>query len=345
MKTPAISFNGKVKFVFPFLIIASSIFVSQLVLQHPELAIGITLDLCFIAPLVYWLVIRKTSIPKLTVVPFFIGGIVVASLILPKTSQKPLDWIITYVVPLVETTVLSVIVYKAYRISRTIRTHKASTTDYYQLLQESARTVLGKSRFTEVFVTEIALITYSLFIWKKPQQRSGQYTYYKESGSTAVFGVIIFLVFTETFIVHLLLQQWNPTVVWILTIGSCYGSLQLFAHLKALKRRYSTISDEHLYLTYGLFGNMEVEIAKIDRIELSSNTIENSNYKVEKLALLKDLEEHNVIIYFKERVPLHGAYGKIKTCDVLLLQIDNKQEFVAALTEKLHPTPTDLLNG
>jgi hypothetical protein len=54
-----------------------------------------------------------------------------------------------------------------------------------------------------------------------------------------------------------------------------------------------------------------------------------------KLALLKDLEKHNVAVYLKEPVTVIKAFGLKKTGKVLLISIDKPQDFVAALHRKM----------
>ena len=335
MNNQTIKINTSFKYLLPFIIIISSISISKLLVINPDLAIGITYDLTILSPLIYLLLIRKTSIPKITTLPFFIGGILIASLILPNHLKTHLNFIITYIVPIIETSVISIIIYKAYRISKIFKSTSTSSTDFYSLVKKSAVQVLGDSRFTKVFVTEIAMIAYSIFIWKKVNPNKYQFTTYKESGNISFFGAVIFIIITETFIVHILFHNWNETFIWILTIGSLYGGLQIFSHIKSLKRRFSEIKNDQIILKYGLFGDVEIEISSVKSIELTSNDVDNELYKVQKLALLKDFESHNIAIYFNENIEIKGAYGKVKSCNVILTQIDDKHRFIDEINKKL----------
>lgn len=336
MNTRAIKINPYFKYLLPLLIITSSTLLSKLVVLNPDLAIGITYDLTILSPLIYLFLIRKTSIPKITTLPFFIGGIVIASLILPNHLKSHLNFIITYIVPIIETSVISIIIYKCYRISKIFKSTSATSTDFYSLVMKSAIQVLGDSKFTKVFVTEITMIAYSIFIWKKVHPNEYQFTSYKENGNISFFGAVIFIIITETFIVHMLFHTWNETFIWILTIGSLYGGLQIFSHIKSLKRRFSEIKNDQLILKYGLFGDVEIDISSIKSIELTSNEVDNKLYKVEKMALLKDFESHNIAIYFNENIEIKGAYGRVKSCNVILTQIDDKQRFIDEITGKLN---------
>ena len=72
-----------------FLILSVIVLANSSIFQlHPkELSIGITFDLILVIPAIYFLLIRKREIPKITTVPFFIAGIVIASFIIPKDFQ------------------------------------------------------------------------------------------------------------------------------------------------------------------------------------------------------------------------------------------------------------------
>lgn len=71
-----------------------------------ELSLGITIDLVCIIPFVYFLLIRKKEVPKITVVSLFFICVVSASCMLPESQQGLLSQIKTYISPIVEVAVL-----------------------------------------------------------------------------------------------------------------------------------------------------------------------------------------------------------------------------------------------
>jgi len=80
-------------------------------LNSEKIAIGITFDLLLIIPLIYYLLIRKTNIPKMTIIPFLILGVVICSIILPQENQYYLSQFKTCVLPLIELSILSYVIY------------------------------------------------------------------------------------------------------------------------------------------------------------------------------------------------------------------------------------------
>lgn len=95
-------------FGIPVLIMISMVLLtkSPAFLNHTnKLSVAITADLLLIVPFIYFLLIRKTAIPKTTVVPFVILGVVICSFIIPKENQDYLNLFKSYILPVIELTV------------------------------------------------------------------------------------------------------------------------------------------------------------------------------------------------------------------------------------------------
>ncbi len=317
------------------LLVSALLALSPLLQTHPELAIGITYDLTLTAPLVYFFLIRKKAVPNISVLSFFTIGLVLATLLLPEEQQFHLGLVKTYFLPLVELAVFATIAHQVYRARKAFRAHHSSDRDTYDLLKMSTLEVIGSKKVARIFATEMAMFYYGLFAWKKPKPASNEFTSYQNSGVLALMGVIIFILLIETTALHILLIRWNGIITWILTLTSVYTALQLFAHSKALRQRHSQIEDGKLKLRYGLFGDTEIPLHEIEKIEATWQNVEAGDLKVEKLALLRELEAHNLAIYFKNPQKLERVYGFTKECDVLLLHIDQKEAFREALNDKI----------
>ncbi|WP_340074602.1 hypothetical protein [Leptobacterium sp. I13] len=317
-------------YTLPFLVIITAIglAISPLIKTHPDIAIGITYDLTITAPLLYFLIIRKKPIPKITVVPVFVLGLILATFLLPESQQQHVAIIKTYLLPIIELLVILIILHKVYKGIKAYKHNAQGDTDFLTTLKNSTNEVLKNPKIAEIATAEIAMIYYGLFLWKKKKPKENEFTIYKESGITAIFLAIVSIIGIETYVFHILIMKWNNIAAWILTGTSIYAALQLLGHLKAIHHRYSSITSDQIYLKYGLFGNARINIDDIDRIELLSNDIREKDLKVEKLAILKDMEPHNIAIYFSKRQKITKIYGIKKECDILLFQIDDKNKFI-----------------
>lgn len=337
MNLSTLNRRSLIAFGVPVTLILSIIFLTQTALfqaHSKELSIGLTFDLTLVIPFVYFLLIRKQNIPKITVVPFFIIGIVVASFVLPNEGQFYLSQIKQWLLPAVEITIFSIIVYKVRQLRKTFHQESSVNQDFFSAFKLAAEQVLPK-KIIGPFATEIAVIYYGFIRWKKHKIQENEFTYHKESGSLALIYVIIFLIFVEATAIHLVLDRWSSLAAWILTILSLYSALQVFGFARAMNKRPIAIEDNQLLLRYGLFSESTIDLENIANVQVSTAEIE-LNDTTRKLSPLGELESHNVVIELNEETTLSGLYGKKSRYKTIVLHVDEKEEFVQALTEKLN---------
>jgi len=298
-----------------------------------QLSTAVTIDFVLTIPLVYFFLIRKHSIPKITMLPVFVLGTVIASFILPKDQQEYLTLAKNWLLPVVELTVISILIWKVRKLIQQFKIEKNTTLDFYDAVKQAAKEILPK-QVASIFATEVAMIAYSIFKWKKPKLSGIHFTNYKDNGIIALLGIIMFLVIVETFVIHLLLTRWSPTAAWVLSILSIYTGFQILGHLKALLYRSITIVGATLYLRNGILGDVKVDMGNIEKVECTNVVVENEYKEVRNLSLLRDLEGHNIALHFKEAVILEQAYGFSKKADVLLLHIDDPKHFSDVVSGK-----------
>ncbi|MDY8135066.1 hypothetical protein [Aquimarina sp. 2201CG5-10] len=315
-------------FGIPLLIIASMILITQskIFATNPNtLSIGITIDLLFTAPLVYFLLIRKKKIPKTTIVPLFVLGIIITSFIIPKENQSLLNWVKTWVFPLVEIGVATFIFYKVRQTLKLYKNHSNQQADFFTALQNTCKEILPK-RIATLLAMELAVFYYGFISWKKRITTKNEFTYHKNSGTIGLFIALIGIIGIETYVLHILLAKWSIIAAWIASGLSIYSGIQILGFLKSITKRPISIENEKLYLRYGILSETTIDISAIQSIELSSKDIELTA-ETRKLSPLGDLESHNTIITLKEENTLNGLYGIKKTYKQLALFIDNKEEF------------------
>ncbi|AUP78086.1 hypothetical protein [Flavivirga eckloniae] len=315
-------------FGIPLLIIGLMVLIakSSVFQSNPtSLAIGITCDLLLTVPLVYFLLIRKTNIPKTTIVPFIIFGMIVCSLILPSENQYYLNLFKTWVFPLMELSILAFIIYNVRKGIKRFKHEKTASFDFFTTLKKTCYNILPKPVVIP-FVTEIAVFYYGFIYWKKRELSSNEFSYHKNSGTPTLLIAIILIVAIETFVLHALLVKWSNIAAWILTCLSIYSGIQIFGFLKSMTKRPISIENNKLYLRYGIMTECTIAIENIDSIELSSKDLEKDK-AVQRLSFLGELESHNVIIKLKTEQTLIGLYGIKRKFKVLALYIDNKNEF------------------
>lgn len=294
---------------------------------HTEvMAMAITYDLCLTAPLLYLFLIRKKPLPKLTAVPVFILGVVLASYLLPEAHQYHLDIVRGTMVPLVESLVLIYLVVKARKLLKAIRLEKGRTADFMDALRKVTKESLPQ-KLAGIFVTEVTMFYYAFFSWKKSKVHADQYTYHKKSGTAGLLSVFIFLIIVETFAVHLLLEQWSTVAAWVLTALSIYTIVQIVAIIRSMKRRPIVLTANALYVRYGLLADACIplsQISEVRKIKKGSPLTAGAR----KLSPLGELEGYNLVIELKEDMKLNGMYGFKRSFSALFLHVDHPDELL-----------------
>ncbi|PKV48458.1 hypothetical protein ATE84_0457 [Aquimarina sp. MAR_2010_214] len=328
--------SNLVVFGVPLLLILTVILItkSQMFATNTSaLSIGITLDLLFTIPIVYFILIKKKNIPKTTVVPFFILGMVIASYIIPQEHQSTLNWAKNWIFPFVE---LSVGLFVFYKFRQTIKRYKANAKqelDFFSALKETCSEIApGK---IAIFLTmELAVLYYGFISWKKRILAENEFTYHKNSGTISLLAALIVIIGVETYVLHILLLKWSAIAAWIASILSVYSSIQIFGFLKSITKRPVTIEGDILHLRYGILSETTINISSIASIEMTNKEIEFDT-KTIKLSPLGELESHNMLITLKQENIFSGLYGMKKTYKTIAFFIDDKEKFTSLIKEKL----------
>jgi hypothetical protein len=298
-----------------------------------NLSYAITLDLILTVPIVYFLLIRKTEIPKGTAVTFLILGVVIASYIIPKEHQTIISFAKQFLIPVIELSIFTLVVFKIRKMYKSFQGAKENAPDFMETLRIAVAEILPK-KVVEPFVMEIAMIYYCFFTWTKPIFPNNAFTYHKRSDLALIFGVFIGLILVETFAFHILVERWSPVVAWIGTSLSLYSMIQIIGIIKSASRRPIILKNEKVILRFGMMSETEVTYDDIERVELSQRTISN-NPLAKKLGT--ELTSHNVVIYLKKENTLHGLFGIKNNFNILSLFVDDQKRFKEEIDQRISP--------
>jgi hypothetical protein len=295
---------------------------------------AILIDILVVAPLIYFLAIRKSAISKWTVLRVFVLGLVVAGLILNAQSNTFLHLLETWVYPLMEGALIIFIVRKFYIANQKAKEANIAAPDFLTHCRAVMSEVLGNQKLGNIISSEIAVMYYAFSIGKnKKLDNVNRFTSYKENGIAIVLWVILFIFLIETSGVHFLVRIWNHTFAWVLTGLSLYTCIQLFGHIRAIKARPININNDSLEIHNGLAGDAIIQFDNIEKFELSKKIPEGR--KAIKIALLRNFENHNVVIYLKAPIRVTKIFGIQKNSDTILFYVDRSSDFEKALTLRM----------
>ncbi|MEM9549208.1 MAG: hypothetical protein AAGA77_24690 [Bacteroidota bacterium] len=302
--------------------------------QSSSLSLPLVLDLLGTFPLIYFLIIRKTRIPNVTVIPMIILGMLVGYAVLPEDQHYPLDVFKDFILPILELFILSFVLFKVYGAVKLYKSKKTSGVDFYDVLKETCHEIVPE-RLADLLISEISVIYYGFFNWKSPVLSENEFSYHKRSGSPSLFGALIFIVMVETIAVHVVLMKWSPLAALILSILSVYTGLQLLGFGRSLSKRPIYIEGDKLILRYGMMNESTIAICDIESVELSRKALKYDD-EVRKFSILGDLESHNVVIKCKRPQQMRGIYGMNRSFRTLALHVDEKERFAVKLTFEIN---------
>lgn len=305
---------------------------SSLLQKHPDIAIGITLDLVVTMPLVYFICIRKQKVSKLTIVPVAVGGLFISGLILPESGLYTFHFLKQWVFPLVELFVITVLFFKIRKSIWTYRKFKNTSPDFMTVLRSVTAELIGSKILAALFITEISVVYYALFSWGKPKLNENQFSVHRTSGAVSLFLSLLMVIGIETTVVHILLAKWSVFFAWLLTGTSIYLGLQFIAHIKALKQRPIIIEDGLLKIRNGIFGETEVPLQHIEELQQYTKDMEKGE-GIQSTALLDGLEPINMKLKTSHNETLLKPYGIRKLYKKLYFYVDNPSKFLGQISQ------------
>lgn len=317
-------------FTIPFLLIISLVLLIQSTYfsKSPDLlANAVTIDILLIIPLIYFLIIRKRDIPKITVLSMFILGLVILSYTLPEENQQLLELIKTYFLPILELGILSLVIYKVVQLTKSYKSQDKSSQDFYSILKEATQEVFPQ-KVASVLVTEITVVYYGFIKWKSHKLKENEFTYHKKNALISITAGLTLVIVGETVGLHSWLVKWNPTVGWIITFISAYTALQFFALTKSILYRPIAIDEANkmIHLKYGNFTDLSLHIDQIKSIELNNKDLPEDK-SVLPFSPLGTIGEHNMIIRFKDELKFSGIYGIKRKAKAISIFVDDKERF------------------
>ncbi len=298
--------------------------------ELPSLNAALVVDLLLTVPLVYLIMIWKTEVPKITVVPLSVVSLILGYRFLPQNAHTYLDVYQDFIHPFLEFGVLTFVVLKARRFILRMKQHEEVKVDFFDAIQKVSSDLIPK-KVAPFLATEIAVFYYAFFSRKKPLPTNA-YTIHKNSGSLALLGAVIFLILVETSVIHLLLARWNDTVAWVLTILSIYTGLQMLGIARSIPARPVVIEDDALLIRYGIAGSVRIPFHLITSVQSMETDLEEGMLKS---GLLAQLEPHNILIEVSESLEYQRLYGMRKSFRRMAFFVDDKSGFITNLEERL----------
>ncbi|ADB41591.1 hypothetical protein [Spirosoma linguale] len=300
--------------------------------RHPvAVSLGVVFDLVFVTTgLFYWLVAKPLRLPRSRSILIAVLMLRLASFILPKGDFLPNQF---WPVLLILTEVM-VLILAGLRIRTIVQTYRRLRphADKETALQGSLAAVFGH-KVAAIIMGEGLTLYYVLMGWRLTQDvlpGSTALTTHRQSGQIALVVSLLIVGLIETVGVHVLLNRWNPSVAFWVTLTSVYGLLFFIADMIATVKRPSYLTDTHLHLRLGVRWRAIVPrsaIANVRRIH---------EKPVKQSGQLNGafLTAPTILLTFSEPICFDGPYGLKKQISQFSFCVDNPDSFVQLLRER-----------
>ena len=301
---------------------------------------ALSLDLLLTLPLIYLAIIWKSDIPKTTVVPIVIIGLIVGYQIIPTSEQFILDGFKQWILPVIEIAIFAFVIFKIRSISKSLGKKSETIRDTYDLIRSTVSEIIP-GRVGVMVSAEIAVMYYGFINWKTYAIGPNEFSYHKRSGSPSLFYALLMIIAVETFALHVVVIKWSVVAAWILTVLSVYSAFQIFGIARSFSKRPIVIDEGELYLKYGILAELKIRIEDITEVELSRRFTGEDKH-VQRISPLGELEAFNTILYLKQNYIIHGMYGFKKDVKTLLLHVDEKEHFKSSIEKLINSDSKDL---
>ncbi len=293
---------------------------SQLVTSSDLLATAVAIDLVVTLPVIYLLLIRKSSVPKTTVVPVFVACTLAASILLPDSQTEFLKIIATYAIPVAEVVVIGYLGFRIYRTRAAFLAEQGAGRDLMERLRNAFVRELKPEFVARAAAFEIS--TLILAFWGQRRPEGVTFTYHRRDSPRTLLGVFMGLLVAETAVVHILVAMWSPIVAWLATAASVYLLIQMIAHFRGVSSRPITVTKESLFIRCGILGDLEVDLKLVDSVKHIS---ERGTGDIFELGTLGPLTQANVFIEFTRPVAVYKPFGSVSNVQRIAIAVDEPE--------------------
>jgi hypothetical protein len=206
--------------------------------------------------------------------------------------------------------------------------------DEYSIISNYLQKSVKFKNLGKMIAFEVCSFYYCFIKWTGNKSIDNQYSGYKNSGVSAIYIGLMLVSIIEAIGVHVLLISWNKNVAILFLVLHIYLLINLTGQLKAIIFRKHLILSQKIIIRYGLFETLEIAISSINKINKFEGDYEKSKELV-KFALLGKLEPHNIYLELKNDTQINLPFGIIKKPKIILLYIDNVNDFIKQVMDKM----------
>ncbi|RLV58768.1 hypothetical protein D5018_15590 [Parashewanella curva] len=275
-------------------------------------------------PLICFLCIKDKKQALIKSISYLLLVILIGRFIIPEPNQEIWSYLAALrylIIPLF----LAFEIFTIFTVYLGIKAALSENMDPDSAITAPIEKAFSKGILTQLFSFEARIWTFALFANKVNPKHFKGYTHFsyhnKDGTQSNALGFILLFIF-EIPIVHLLLHFiWSATAANVVTILTILGMVFFIAEYRALSRRPISIDSQHLYIRYGVFNPMEIELSNIEKIEHNQERIKRASH----------IKRYNLAGTPNIKLVLKQPIGKINE---IYLGLDRPLTFINAINQK-----------
>ncbi|WP_226536495.1 hypothetical protein [Fictibacillus halophilus] len=324
----------------PFLALCLLVIGSNMILYMtpffqpvPSLVVaGSMFDFLLVIPLLaYYFIIRKRFSWKLTILTA-IASYGLATVIIPDSLLENVS-MIPKALLLLEAGFVFIELYLLIMVIRKFPKVKAS---YRKLpnklpflikIKQAFNVHFPSSRMLDAVVSEISMLYYALFSWRKPALTAGEvFTFHKKTSFVALNLMLIHALIIESVGLHYFFSKIDHTLSLILLFINAYSVLFLFGQMQAVKKTPLITTEDSIIINIGFLRGMSLPYTAIKEMKKyeGPDTIPASEKKYTFEALVSDFipEKPSIELLLRESVKAELIYGFKKNVTRVVIKVD-----------------------
>ncbi|WP_300670084.1 hypothetical protein [Soonwooa sp.] len=230
---------------------------------------------------------------------------------------------------------LTFLIWRIFRFVKHFRnkmtTEKTNIIDEHSVISEYLQSNIKFRKISQMITFEICSFYYTFLKWKNTQTSTNSFSGYKNGGVIAVYLAFILISIIEGIGFHFLLFSKNKILGIAFLILHIYILVNLIGQIKAIIYRKHLISDDYIYIRYGLFNTLKIAVTEIQECSNYEGDYDKRDKNLLKMALLGKLEPHNVMLELNENIEAQLPFGITKRPKKLLLYVDDSPTFINAI--------------
>ncbi len=319
-----------------FLVIGSNVILYQTSYFHPvpdSVVIGSMFDFLLVIPLLtYYFIIRQRYSWKLTLlvvlVSYGLASYIIPDYLLDNVSAVPKALLLLEAGFIsIELSLLILVCKKFPKVKKTY----LKLQDEIPFLIKIRQAVIvhfTPSRLVMSVVSEITMLYYALFSWRKaPMNSDTAFTYHKNTSYVALQLMLIHALIIESVGLHYFFSQMNHTISLILLFINIYSILFLLGQMQAVRKVPLIVSDESLIMNVGFMKGLELPFSAIQEIKIyeGPDEIPASEKKYTFEARVSDFipEKPVIELLLKGTIQSDMIYGFKKDVTRVVIKVDD----------------------